>query len=137
MAFKQPQEYKLVVFGGRDFTDSQLMSDLLFDYANEMGDDIVVSIISGMARGADLLAHKFAIKQQVVCYEMPADWDGLGKRAGFVRNEEMVNLCDGGMGFWDGKSRGTKHMIDTLINLGKSIVVYDYNGNVYDEFLPF
>ena len=49
---------------------------------------------------------------------MPANWDLYGKSAGFRRNIEMADyaIADNSRGillaFWDGKSKGTKHMID-------------------------
>lgn len=77
-----------------------------------------IRIISGAARGADQLGEQYA---KIVGYEVsrfPADWDGLGKMAGYVRNAEMAKyaIADENYGvlivFWDGKSKGTKHMID-------------------------
>ena len=42
----------------------------------------------------------------------PANWEKYGKSAGPKRNEEMANKCDYVICFWDGKSKGTKSMID-------------------------
>ena len=39
-------------------------------------------------------------------------WDIYGKKAGYMRNEEMAKVADALVVFWDGKSKGTKHMID-------------------------
>lgn len=44
----------------------------------------------------------------------PADWEGLGKRAGYVRNMEMAQHADQAIIVWDGQSRGTNHMINLL-----------------------
>ena len=43
----------------------------------------------------------------------PADWNTYGKSAGFVRNIEMAENATALIAFWDGKSSGTKHMIET------------------------
>lgn len=42
---------------------------------------------------------------------MPADWNKYGKSAGYKRNEQMAIYADACLAFWDGKSKGTKHMI--------------------------
>ena len=60
-------------------------------------------------------------------HEFPADWEFYGKRAGFVRNKEMAALADVGLGFWDGKSKGTKHMIDEMKRLNKPLYVVRYD----------
>ncbi|WP_197026348.1 hypothetical protein [Polaribacter sp. Hel_I_88] len=41
----------------------------------------------------------------------PAEWNKFGKAAGPVRNKEMAIYADALIAFWDGKSRGTKNMI--------------------------
>lgn len=44
--------------------------------------------------------------------QYPADWDTYGKSAGYRRNEDMAKIADACIVFWDGESRGSKHMID-------------------------
>ena len=57
----------------------------------------------------------------------PAQWDKYGKRAGYRRNEQMAEVADGLIAFWDGQSKGTKHMIDIMTekNLPTKVVRYD------------
>ena len=80
-------EFKLIVAGGRDFNDAFVLETKLYDLANSELADKYVSIVSGMARGADALGYAFAKKSGIQCYEFYADWDKYGKRAGFMRNE--------------------------------------------------
>lgn len=116
------KELRVIIAGSRDFNDfPKLMNncnDILSGIANKYNDLYKIRIVSGTARGADQLGEQYA---KVAGYEVsrfPADWDGLGKRAGYVRNAEMAKyaMADGNYGvliaFWDGKSKGTKHMID-------------------------
>lgn len=86
---------------------------------------LLLSNIAGLARGADALGAKFA-RAHCQLYEFPADWDRYGKRAGFMRNEQMGHFADGLIAFWDGKSRGTKHMIDFMKSLGKPVHIVMY-----------
>lgn len=119
-------EYKLIVAGGRDFNDYDLLSRVLIAMADVELADKAVSIVSGMARGADALAVRFAKEHDVTLYEFPAQWDDYGKYAGYYRNKKMGNFSDALLAFWDGKSRGTKHMIDYMQGLGKPVHIVNY-----------
>lgn len=119
-------EYKLIVAGGRDFTDSHRLGAELQRLASDELKNYEVSIVSGMARGADALGYQFAQDNSIECYEFPADWDTHGKRAGFKRNEDMAEFADGLLAFWDGKSRGTAHMIVAMQGLGKDTRIIRY-----------
>jgi hypothetical protein len=55
-----------------------------------------------------------------------ADWDKHGKAAGPIRNQQMAQEADGLIAFWDGKSRGTKDMIQKALNYGLETHVYRY-----------
>lgn len=116
------KELRVIIAGSRDFDEfPKLMNscnDILSDIVDKNNNLDKIRIVSGTARGADRLGEQYA---KVAGYEVsrfPADWDGLGKRAGYVRNAEMAKyaMADGNCGvliaFWDGKSKGTKHMID-------------------------
>jgi hypothetical protein len=120
------KELKVIVAGGRDFTDYDKLSAVIFDYAESVGEDVAVSIVSGMARGADKLAHTFARNEGVQVHEFPADWDTYGKRAGFVRNDQMSVFADALIAFHDGSSRGTANMIQTMRRLGKPVLIINY-----------
>ncbi len=123
------EEFKLIVAGGRNFNDPKLLAKELLSLANETHQDRDVSIISGMAKGADMIAYDFAKKNHVQVYEYPANWYKYGqldKSAGFRRNEQMANAADGLLAFWNGRSPGTKHMIDTMEKLGKPVYVINY-----------
>lgn len=119
-------EFKLIVAGGRDFNDYEQLSAALHELANGIYKDHAVSIVSGTARGADALGSEFAKINNVKLYEFPADWDTYGKRAGFLRNECMANFADGLLAFWDGQSRGTKHMVETMERMGKPVYIRPY-----------
>lgn len=121
------QEFKLIVAGGRDFNDYEHLSRVLtvMNAPEELYGDKNVSIVSGMARGADALAVRFAKEHNIVLYEFPADWS-KGKGAGLVRNRDMAYFSNGLLAFWDGKSKGTKHMIDTMNHLNKPVTIIKY-----------
>jgi hypothetical protein len=74
-----------------------------------------VEIVCGEARGADKLGRQFAEKHNYTVVSFPANWDKYGKAAGHIRNTEMRDYSTHLVAFWDGKSRGTKHMIDIAL----------------------
>lgn len=126
---------KVIVAGSRSITDvswiSGKLSHLCLDVPYEQ-DPIcyMEELVCGMANGPDLIARTWAISErqgddeEIKVTEFPADWDKHGKKAGIIRNEEMGNYADALIAFWDGKSRGTKHMIDYMLKLGKEVHVY-------------
>ena len=118
-------EFKLIVAGGRDFNDAVLLERVLIALADVDYADMALSIVSGMARGADALGYQFAQANGVKCYEFPADWDTHGKRAGFIRNKQMGDSADGLLAFWNGSS-GTEHMISYMQSLTKPVHIVYY-----------
>lgn len=83
-----------------------------------------VIFVSGKARsGADDMIITYCKTYGYPWVEMPADWERLGKRAGFIRNIEMVDVSSHLVSFWDGKSRGTKHTIDYANKKGLDVEI--------------
>lgn len=104
---------KLVVAGSRSFTNYELMRIKLNKLRESIGD---FEVVSGKARGADSLGERYAKEYSLPIAEFPADWDRFGKSAGFKRNEQMAQYADAVIVFWDGKSKGSQHMINIAKN---------------------
>jgi YspA, cpYpsA-related SLOG family len=100
---------KIIVAGSRDFNDYELLEEKLNFYIGEHQD---VEIISGMARGADRLGEKYAREKSLKLQKFLANWGKYGKNAGYLRNEEMARYASHAIIFWNGKSKGTAHMIE-------------------------
>lgn len=115
---------KVIVAGGRDFNDYDLLKSKLDYYLSNIREDLV--IISGTCRGADQLGERYANENGYEILPVPAKWDELGKKAGFIRNVEMAALATHCIVFWDGESPGTKNMIDeaTKKKLNLKIIKY-------------
>lgn len=136
------QEYKLIVAGGRDFNDYGRLVRVLNQLATDAGDQRYISVVSGMAQGADKYAWQYCQVKGIQCYEFPAAWSKLDVKgaviktnrngkpynamAGHQRNAEMAKFADGLLAFWDGRSTGTKNMIDTMEKLGKPVMIERY-----------
>lgn len=100
---------KIIIAGSRNFNDYNLLEQKVDFYIGENQD---IEIISGTARGADKLGERYAINKELKLKRFPADWQKYGKKAGYLRNEEMAKYASHAIIFWDGKSKGTGHMIE-------------------------
>jgi ABC-type enterochelin transport system substrate-binding protein len=114
---------KVIIAGGRNFRD--------YDKLRESCDNILVNqkeveIVSGTAAGADTLGERYAQEKGYEVKKFPAQWDLYGKSAGYKRNQQMAEYADGLIAFWDGKSKGTKHMIDIANKMGLKVRVVRY-----------
>lgn len=113
---------KLAIVGTRNFQDYDLLVRIVAKVKSPIDE-----IVSGGARGADTLAERYAREHNIPMKVFPAKWDRYGKKAGYTRNKEIVDYCDGLIAFWDGYSKGTKHSIDLCVETKKPYKVINYN----------
>ena len=78
-------QFRLLITGGRDFTDSAVIEGALMDI--EQRPDV---IIHGDAAGADRVAGQVAAKWGIKVWKFPANWARYGKSAGPRRNYQMI-----------------------------------------------
>ncbi|MGZ9868239.1 DUF2493 domain-containing protein [Priestia endophytica] len=115
----------MVVAGGRYFNDYNLLKRKLDSLLKSFSTQDI-EIVSGGARGADNLGERYAKEKGCKLTVMNAEWDLYGKSAGYRRNAEMAKYADACVCFWDGKSKGTKHMIDLAQREGIKLRVVQY-----------
>jgi hypothetical protein len=89
-------------------------------------------LISGAARGADIAGEIWADHTGVAVYKHPPDWRAYGKGAGFVRNTQMAHLATHFLALWDGESRGTQHMIQTVRELKKPLIIIRLDRRMFE-----
>ena len=124
---------KIIIAGGKDFKDKENlieieMTQLCQDYDLE---DIVV--ISGGEKGADSEGEKFAREFNTNLWIFPAQWAVLGKSAEYKRNKMMTDNADVLLAFWDGQSKGTRHMINIAKQKGLKLRILNYQGHPYEN----
>jgi hypothetical protein len=116
----------IVICGSRDFKD--------YTFFEKEADHIIsgktdVILISGGAKGTDTLAESYALqkgyKKDETFFEIKADWNTHGKKAGMIRNSEMIKVADMVIAFWDGKSPGTGHMVKEAKRKNIPLVIVD------------
>jgi len=117
---------RIIVCGCRDFSDEALFArtvdEILPQYEN-------IELISGHAKGADTFCETYAATHNIPVTIFKPDWKKYGRGAGPVRNREMLAYAVQEtpilLAFWDGKSRGTNHMISLAKQFGaKCHVIY-------------
>lgn len=89
----------------------------------------VTEVVSGRARGVDMLGEVWARAHKLPVAPFPARWrdsDGsVNPRAGFERNERMAGYADALVAVWDGESSGTKDMIARARKHGLEVFVWN------------
>ncbi len=110
---------KVIIAGSRKYTDP-----LGLLAAIELSGFTITEVISGGARGVDRLGEYYAEENNIPLKIFRADWDGLGKGAGHIRNGEMANYGEGLIAVWDGKSKGTKSMISKAERKGLYVYIH-------------
>lgn len=112
---------RVIIAGGRDFDDPALL--------HKTCDELVTlpaTVLTGCARGADHIGELWAIGNGIPVERYPAEWDRFGKSAGYIRNKEMAAAADVLICFWNGSSKGSKHMIDLANAAGLQVHVIPY-----------
>lgn len=136
--------HTVAIVGSREFKDYELMVQCMEDILGECGvrwgldwdksgSEKCVLIVSGGARGADILAERYAKECGFYFTAIPANWDLYGKRAGMMRNAELVASADLVVAFWDGRSKGTADTIERTQLMDKELRVIFYEEEGHNE----
>lgn len=97
------QDYRVIIAGCRDFYNYIIVKERCEYFLQSKMKTHNVIIVSGHASGADSLGEKFAEDHGLQCELHSADWERYGRAAGPKRNEEMAEVADALIAFWDGK----------------------------------
>lgn len=123
---------KLAIIGCRYF-NGEVYSD--YDFVKLKIDEVITSykhfglkvemIVSGGAIGADTLGERYADENNISKMILKPDWDKNGKRAGFLRNSDIVENCDVLLAFWDYKTKGTQDTIKKIQKTAKPYYIFN------------
>ncbi len=133
----------VIIAGSRTFNDYGLLKEALELYFEQNRiRRRTVRIICGGAKGADHLGIRYANEKHLCLDVFEPDWARYGRGAGLKRNEAMVNnaieaerfefgekshYTEGVLfAFWNGRSQGTKHIIDYAEKNGLEVHVFHY-----------
>ena len=118
---------RILVCGGRDFDDYNLLSRTLHEViqsAIKSPDENMYEntvIIHGCARGADSLAGRWAFTNNIPIKHYPAKWDEYGKAAGVIRNGTMLKEGKPDLVITFPGGKGTAHMISIAREAGVEV----------------
>lgn len=116
------EDMKILVCGGRKFSNRAKLEHVLFSVHEKRG---ITLIIEGGANGADRMAREWANQNGIPCVTEFADWNRYGKAAGPIRNGMMIknHSPDGVVAFAGGF--GTADMIRQSKNAGIKVLEVD------------
>ena len=80
-------------------------------------------LVSGAANGIDRMARAFALEHHIRILEVLPDYALFGRQAPLQRNDAIVDYADFVLAIWDGRSRGTKYVIDRCRKTGTPVRV--------------
>jgi len=109
---------KVIIAGSRNITDYSYIENVIKESQFE-----ITEIVSGTARGVDSLGENYAVINDIPLKKFPAQWDLYGKSAGYRRNADMAKYADALIAIWDGKSKGTTHMINEAKKKGLKLYI--------------
>ena len=122
---------RVAVIGSRDYPRLSDVDGLVATFSPE------VVVVSGGARGVDQRAVACATTRGLKTEVFSADWETHGKKAGLLRNVEVIQTTQRVYAFWDGVSTGTAHALDVATKRGIPTEVHRWQPTAADmpEFL--
>ena len=111
---------KVAVIGSRGLT-----IDDLGEYLPEG----TTEIVSGGAKGIDSCAKDYALAHNIKLTEFLPEYKRFGRVAPLKRNLKIIEYSDIVLAFWDGKSKGTKYVIDNCRKMGVEVKIYTIDEN--------
>jgi hypothetical protein len=125
---------RVLVCGGRNYAQRGRLYFCLDRLHAERGFTLV---IAGGARGADTLAAEWAAARDVSCKVYMADWVGLGRKAGPIRNERMLNEGKPELVVAFSGGRGTAHMTRIAREAGVEVIEIPSTMYMIDQPSPW
>lgn len=114
---------KVIIAGSREVTEPDGIG-LVILAMSKCGWN-ATEVLSGGCRGIDRSGEAWARHNGIPFTRYYAEWSRWGKGAGPIRNGLMADDADALVAIWDGESRGTKNMIDTMRARGKPVHVQE------------
>lgn len=117
--------YRILITGSRTWERVDIIRAALRDRQVLHG---ALTVVHGHCpRGADAIAHSLCAEWGWESEPHPADWATHGRRAGFIRNQHMVDLgADECLAFIRDNSAGASHTASVAEKAGIPTVRFPY-----------
>ena len=119
---------RILITGSRDWSREDELRDAIDSWIrrNVEKDKVTILVHGDASRGADRMGRNYARLAWWLQEEShPADWENQGKAAGFIRNQEMVDLgADVCLAFIRNGSKGATHTADQAAKSGIPVIRY-------------
>lgn len=119
---------KMIIAGSRHFLDWKVYGELVkMRIERSTGQDRdhfinkATEIVSGGASGVDTAGENYGEFYDIPVKVFSAEWRKYGNRAGPIRNNKMAAYADALLLIWDGESKGSSHMKQAMLALGKPV----------------
>ncbi len=112
---------EIAIVGSRNFKPLNMVDEIM-DKISDKIPPRFMKIITGGAPGVDKKAETWCIGKGISC-EVIRPIDASNKLDYLFRNVEILTKADYIIAFWDGKSRGTKFVIDYCQARDKSLEI--------------
>lgn len=110
---------RVIIAGSRNIKNKALVYQVIAESKFE-----ITEVVTGCAQGVDGTGEQYAIEQDIPIKEFRANWELHMRAASFIRNREMAKYSDALIAVWDGKSKGTKNMIEVAREYGLKVFVH-------------
>lgn len=111
---------KLIVAGSRTIKKTKEIEDKILEYFTR-----TEKLVTGGCRGPDAIAIDLAKRERIPILVLLPSWRQFGPSAGPIRNAQMADYGDELLAFWDGKSKGTKNMIECMKQRKKPVTIVE------------
>ena len=114
---------RVAVAGCRYYENYEEAKEYIDFCISEIRKKYTIIFVSGGCRGADALGERCAAEDGFMAEICPAVWEKYGRAAGPKRNKKIAEISDYIICFWDGKSKGTKSLIQFAEKAGKTVKI--------------
>lgn len=129
------EKFNLAIVGSRTIEDDKFVNRILNCYKFMFGKP--KKVISGGAKGIDTIGENWAKENNIETQIFIPDWDKYGKKAGFIRNEDIIKNCDICLAIWDGGSNGTKNDFELCEKYHKPLLIFNMKEFKLKTFCGF
>ena len=119
---------KAAVIGSRNLTVSN---------PGEYLPEGTAEIISGGAKGIDSCAREYAFSHGIKLTEFLPEYEKYGRSAPLKRNLTIIGYAALVLAFGDGKSRGTKFVIDNCRKIDVELRIYMISESEHCKNVPY